>query len=185
MNFLKLLLFPALTSCGYQPSGCQLEYGWNNIPVKFYLNKDLTQDQVKATKEAIDIWETATGINLFEIEGLTDNSTIDRDGVNVISRGSIPNDSSWVGITRIRFIGPFLNEADIRLNDVTYQFFYSDTIPDYSKVHVKSTMIHEFGHALGLPHQKNTVMQDRILNGEIRIVIDKEIIDKVKCFYGR
>ena len=84
------------------------------------------------------------------------------------------------GVTTNHWKGDYIEDSDIRINGKEVKFFTDTDKPEYrvGKVHMKSLMIHELGHMLGLGHNEvkdpggvASVMNPVLFPGVVRDVL--------------
>ena len=94
------------------------------------------------------------------------------------------------GVTTNYWKGDYIDESDIRINGEEVKFFTDTDKPEYrvGKVHMKSLMIHELGHMLGLGHNEikdpggaASVMNPVLFPGVVRDVLRAD--DREALFY--
>lgn len=160
----------------------------NNIPIKFYVHESVPDMFHQDIKESVEHWNQKMGRTLFEIEAfyLTGAPIPKRDHHSVIYwlDSWEENKDTEQGRTTIYWRGDQIYEADIRINAKNFDFF-SGSEPILEKVHFKSLIVHELGHALGLDHneQVGSVMNSILASGVFRSEVGIPDQTSLSCEY--
>ncbi|MBE8162640.1 MAG: matrixin family metalloprotease [Bdellovibrionaceae bacterium] len=139
---------------------------WNNLPINLFMDDGTNELQRKAVTEAVDAIHKQHNKIFFNIVmGVTpslkwqkawgNSATIEQDGksgIYWISTTWPKQFHSKQAITRTRWRGASIIEADVIINASAYDFFLKVAKP--SGVDLKSLYIHELLHVVGLKHIK-------------------------------
>jgi hypothetical protein len=164
----------------------------NNIPVDLYLDASVPAEYESSIKAAINKWnaigQSVAGHNFFTLRGGNPGSakpTQDNFSKIYVLNTWESNKSTEQARTTVYWSGNRIYEADIRINDKDFDYYFSDTTPDYTKVHLESLLIHELGHVLGLAHTETSgsVMNASLANGKVREEPGNMDISSLKCEY--
>lgn len=131
-----------------------------NMPLIF-------DSEVEIIKSAIDTWNK--DFSLFE---LCDSPNCKYD--LLIRYDGLMFTETQEAIARNFIDGPIIHKSIIFIN-IKYVGSHN--------IDLKSLMIHELGHVLGLDHVENTVMDSTLAPYEIRDIIEYELKSKVSCLY--
>ena len=161
---------------------------WSVSSVDYYINLEgAPEGAEEAIKNAFQTWQNVGGCYIsFNYRGLTDAKPETKgtqqggtpDGKSVV--GWVQMGSDTLGVTS-HFYGntggsPYeLNEVDIALNANKPW----STTGDTNAYDVKSVVLHEVGHLLGLDHSSDTdaVMYGYIGEGELKRSLTQDDID--------
>lgn len=154
----------------------------NNGAISFYVSKKLIdQGALNAVKNALEIWNCATGSN-FIYGGVIDNVCKENDGLNVICYdATVPTFN--LAITRV--VSRNCNtsnvadqvDADITFNP-DFNWSFTDNLRS-NQFHFESVLVHELGHAFMLGHVVNNddVMYPSLTNGLIKTELTNNDIE--------
>ncbi len=180
-------------SCNFMQSKEQQRLSWGeNVPVTVHIHKSVPRKFRQDIIEAMEHWNQQMGRTLLElgIEGINGASLPKRDGHSIVywlnTWDKTP--SAEQGRTTVYSRGARIHEADIRINNRDFDFFSTNDFSEqatWSKVHVKSLLIHEFGHFLGLDHDDShgSVMNSGLASGAIRDHVSSQDIESLSCEY--
>ncbi|MCB0377687.1 MAG: matrixin family metalloprotease [Bdellovibrionales bacterium] len=192
---------PPEESCNFVTNSLNRRVSWYRMPIQFYVDDSLSNEQYDAVLKATEIWNSHFNGSVFQIIGRTGQlpepeldgqGRVIPDGYNGIYMvkpelfsNSLARDEQ--GKTSLSFRSDFIYEADILL-DASENFYIGDqTLSSSSgKVELISLLVHEMGHALGLDHIEgpgNPVMQSKLRYGEVRHDITAAELDSLACEY--
>lgn len=178
--------------CGFKTED-HIPIIWKQFPIEIIVDDNIGDDMFNVIVEAGRAWEDAANKKFFSFKR---KSTLDRlfsiledgigDGITTIY---LDNEHIYTNVTVhastfTRHIGKTMFEADIFINVKDFEWEVKDTEINNKKVHLKSTMIHELGHLLGLKHSDNeeSIMYGYSSNGQIR-TLTQEDINNINCGY--
>lgn len=178
--------FPPDPECGYLRNSANQNVK-AKIPVYFYLDDSVPLSYREAILQASEDWNDSTGLKLFEFVGMVNSDTgwQTYDGLMTVYwvTGRYVRSSSEEAFTHSKWNGNIIAESDIWVNNVNFNY-YTDDNPYAGQVHLRSLMIHEFGHMLGLTHNKNpkSAMYLNLANRTVRPIIDEDV-QNIFCEY--
>lgn len=160
--------------CNFVQNSQKQRISWENFePATLHIHESVPEELRGAIKDAAESWNKLRGRNIIVISDVID--TGDNES-RTDGRSVIYNKVEWEedrqeeqARTQVRWRGSRILEADVLLNDVNFEFSTDEDVPD-DMVDLKSLMIHEFGHVLGLDHIENrqTVMFRTLSKGQDR-----------------
>ncbi len=161
-----------------------------NTPLRIYVHQSVPASAYSAIEASVASWNQAIGgKELLKIVGwgVTGADQPRQDGRSFIYwmktwDQSRPKEQAR---TTIYWTGDQIYEADIQLNNFHFSFHAALETESISGVDLKSLMIHELGHALGLSHVASleSVMHDKLKSGVARRDLDKTDLDSLRCEY--
>ena len=155
-------------------------------PIYFYLTKNIPDEWKEIIEDAAKTWTTSVGAQLIHIKSEALNSSgPSYDKKNIvywIDSGALFNYQQGQTITR--WSKNQIQDADVLINSKDFRF-YSDDPSDKNRIHLKSLMIHEFGHALGLKHVNEviSVMYPELAYLQVRTDLSEIDQTSMKCEY--
>lgn len=160
--------------CTFNQNGLKQRVSWHKLPIKMKIDASVPQDLVPGIEAAAEVWNKAFGVKLIEL--------VDCCVPFFISyyRPWVNENHKQEAFTTIKWIGSEINEAQMYINAQDFKFFYRSG----SGVEIKSLMIHEFGHVLGLKHSDG-VMAPELEENVIRWQISDKILKNLECEYER
>ncbi len=191
---------PAEEPCNFVMNSNQRRVSWAQMPIRFYADTSLSDQQFFETKAAMEVWNKEFNRPVFELIGLTrelppplfhTDGRVVADGYNgiyVMPGENFENtrEKNEQARTSISFRGDYIYESDV-LIDASEKFYYQDQEIRSStqSVHYKSLLVHELGHVLGLEHidDEQSVMNPKLQFGEFRISISPEDFESLACEY--
>ena len=128
---------------------------WATLIVPYYVNNtnlDLPLSSiVPAVRAGADTWHLQSGAGFrFSSAGLSTQSTVDNDGVNLVMFHNETNGSA-IATAYWWSSGGHIVDADIVFWDGQFTFFTGSTGCS-NGFYIEDIAAHEFGHALGLGH---------------------------------
>ncbi|MBO9668195.1 MAG: matrixin family metalloprotease [Bdellovibrio sp.] len=144
--------------CGFVKNVYGERISWkSDVPVTLYIHKSVPPEYVGAIVNAADTWEKTAGRRLFNI---VTSPRVDgpaephKDGKNVIYflNSWESNRASEQARTSVYWVGDQIKEADIRVNDLNFNFYWNQG-KSASAVNIEALILHEMGHVLGLKHK--------------------------------
>ena len=175
-------------SCNFMMSSYQQRISWGpQTPAILYVDSSVPAEFFEPIRSAVERWNQSVGREVLKIGGWTNSyPNEDQDGVNVIywKKSAWPDNKDKQAVTTIYWAADRLFEADIRINDVNFDYFSGPT-PIANRVDFESLILHELGHVLGLSHQEvgASVMAMRLDNAVLRRTPSQKDIGDVKCEY--
>ena len=181
-------------SCNFVQNAKLQRVSWKGKMVKLYIHDSVPKEYIGEIKAAAKIWnEEATKLNKEERVLISIESVVggplnpQRDGYNIVYLMSDweENKLTEQARTTIYWTGNRIYEADVRINK-RHKFSAQDTGVDGNKIDMRSLMVHEFGHILGLSHvepEKESVMHAHLAGGKERREISTYDKKSLKCEY--
>jgi hypothetical protein len=173
MNALILILIAWVTTCcGYNQDykGPQ-DLRWAKYPIKVYIHESWPEEYKQDITDAINVWESVVHTQLFEVSTETVYGPLRprQDALNVFYFKSQEweREKTEQGYTRVYNILSTIQEGDIIINGYNFKYYTFNNprnaygLPYVDKVHMRSLLIHELGHLLGLGH---TESKDSVMN---------------------
>lgn len=183
---------PSEEACNFVQNSDKRRVSWSkDLPVEIYLDKSVSSDFVGPVQAAINKWnvvgQNTRGADFFRLKGGSPGAeSPEQDGYSTIyvMNNWEPSKASEQARTTIHWSGSRIYEADMRLNDLNYNFSIAAQGEERT-VHLESLIIHELGHVLGLAHidSTNSVMQTSLSSGRVRAEIGSDDIESLKCEY--
>jgi predicted Zn-dependent protease len=177
-------------ACNFVQNSQFQRVSWKNEYVNLYLDATVPPHYVNSVKSAAETWNTVLGKTVFHVHttgGGGQNYEPAKDNYSKIYflntwDADRPNEQAR---TTVYWQGANIYEADVRINNYNFDFFTTGDATDYSKVHLESLLIHEFGHVLGLAHthDSTSVMQVNLANGYLREQPGQIDLASLKCEY--
>jgi hypothetical protein len=181
-------------SCHFQQNGYLQRVSWNSLPVTIYADLSLSEEEVTAFEDAMEIWNNALkkerkGGKSFKFGGILQAHVgLKNDFINVIS-----STTNWTGSkteqaeTLLMWEGTSIIEADIRMNGTKEYSSAAEGEP--GKIDLVALYVHELGHVLGLVHIEPkdgayTAMSPYLERGDVeRREVGPIELDALKCEY--
>lgn len=185
------------SDCGYVQNVYGERISWKGqVPITMVLNESVPKEYEQAIVNAAETWNRTLGKTIFQIDlskreqGTT---TTRKDTKNVIYfydhwEADRPNEQAR---TSIYWKGDLIEEADIRVNAVNFNFYSlaneSANVNSVSTgaVNIESLIIHEMGHVLGLRHndKSTSVMATYLKSNTDRVKLSEADMKSLKCEY--
>ncbi len=179
----------AESDCGYVQNLYGERVSWKkNIPVTLKMSASFPSEYRPVLEDAIQHWNDAAGMTLLRtIENPGDKSpTATKNSVNTVHWVTEWSESQKKiqALTDLYWRGHQLTEADIRI-DAKYFNFYVDHASTPYDIHLKSLLIHELGHVLGLKHRSTvpSVMWSVLNGASVRQTLSNADKESLKCEY--
>lgn len=180
--------------CGFVQNSYGERVSWNSsLPVRMYLHQSVPQEYVPAIISAANSWNIALGKEAIiidtsrRVQGANQPS---QDGANIIYFLNDWESDKYdeQARTSIYWVGDQLKEADIRINDKVYDFYFSQTGPiatASTAINIEALVLHEMGHVLGLKHEDehNSVMATYLPARTDRVQVAEADLNSLKCEY--
>lgn len=184
--------FDPQPSCNFVQNGDLQRVSWNSLtPMKLYVHHSLSlvkyPEMEKVVREAAQAWNDVAGRELIRVEAFNVGGEAQprKEGYSTLYwlTSWDANKQTEQARTTIYWSGSQIYEADIRLNAQDHTF-YVGSESTFTGVDLKSLLIHEFGHALGLAHATGvSVMNVSLNNGVARRKISEVDGDSIRCEY--
>jgi hypothetical protein len=176
--------------CGFVQNVYGERISWkSDVPVTLYLHTSVPQEYVGAIVSAADTWEKTAGRRLFNIvtsPRVGGPAEPHKDGKNVIYflKSWESNRASEQARTSVYWTGDQIKEADIRVNDLNFNFYWNQG-KSASLVNIEALVLHEMGHVLGLKHKDTggSVMATYLPSAQDRTEVANVDTTDLKCEY--
>jgi hypothetical protein len=117
------------------------------LPVQLTLHESFPKEQIDTLKDAMGVWNKASGKKLFILKDDVTKNEQGRDGLNVIYWiTKWDKEEQYEGLTLNYFLMTPITESDVMINA---KYITTD------HVDFKTLLIHELGHVLGLDHSED------------------------------
>lgn len=152
LSILFIIAVLATTFCipnnVYASDYVDFNYGWSTRPITVYADMTFNSNEISQIKQAINTWNS-TRFGTFFVYGGTMNrfSILSLPGICGITKDAFPNDSSTIASTLSTGNGTTITKFVTTLNS-NISFNNISGSPYY----LKSVVMHELGHGLGLNH---------------------------------
>lgn len=178
---------PPEESCNFVQNSQWQRVSWGaSVPVILYIDDRVPESFHQAIQGAAREWNTRIGREVIRV-GITNQRTNPhQDGRNIIYYADTweKNRSREQARTTVYWADDRIHEADIRLNAQDYKFFVSDT-PVENAIDVRSLVLHEMGHVLGLNHAEaaESVMARTLQSATLRRELSSIDVESIRCEY--
>jgi hypothetical protein len=127
---------------------------WASLPINIQVEDSVgarANDIFKLAEESIRDWESATGLSLWDINS-SGTSNLIRWSTNFAAETRM--DPNSVLAVAVRYTnGPYFAKTEIVINGSHPSF--NTNFPTLNKTNLKTTLVHELGHTMGLDHSNN------------------------------
>lgn len=180
--------FESEADCNFVQNVYGERISWKDeAPVEIYVHSSYPQKYVGALEAAIETFEKTAGRPLFKFMGYASGPLQPRqDGQSIIywmSTWEVDKKSEQAR-TSIYWVGEQIKEADIRINDFNFNYYWLEESTT-SNIHIESLLLHELGHVLGLKHndQSPSVMSTYLSSSTVRNEISEFDANSLRCEY--
>jgi len=188
----KAKIPPPEEACHFQQNSYLQRVSWRTLPVTLYGDASLSEEQVTALTDAMEIWNKTLAENMGIEQTFVYGGTLDahfglkNDLLNVVSITS-----EWKGIsgeqaeTLLIWESTAILEADIRINGT--KPYSTNPNGENDKIDLVALFVHELGHSIGLQHietSEYTTMAEFLERGNTdRRRVGQVELDALKCEY--
>jgi predicted Zn-dependent protease len=175
-------------SCNFVQNSEQQRVSWGSrVPVQIYIHTSVPTTYFPEIEKAAADWNQRFGRTIIKIAGWTNSpGGPKQDGASIIYllntwEAAQANEQAR---TTVYWAGDQIQEADMRLNGKDFQFSITDT-PEAMKVDLRSLVVHEMGHVLGLSHitTEKSVMAKSLPFAFLRREVTPTDLNSLHCEY--
>jgi len=170
-----------------------LKKGWSELPVPIYISNSVPEIFRPVIIEAMDKWNSESGVTLFVYAGETPDDVRTQDEINGIYWNESPHQEGYFGLTQtLSTTDDVIVESDITFYDDPEGFDVleceggeeicrSSTI----KKDIMTTALHELGHVLGFNHTAGPtdIMNPNFYPGDVHHQFDGLLIAELQDTY--
>lgn len=175
----------SIMSCSNQLEQKNHKIKWQKLPVVIHIEQSVPLEFRNSMKDAAAIWNKELGLTAIEVSDVIVGSpAISMDNHNVVYWLDVPSvmPTSTQAVTIPTSYSGVITDADIVINGNDFRF---STTGENDKVDMKSLMVHEMGHVLGMAHTDNfySIMFPYLGDGQVRdhASVNDEI--SLNCIY--
>ena len=163
----------------------------SKLPLVFYPNNNIPKDWYDDIEIAMEYINVVAKRDIFlfnrdNVLNYDENTNMDKIPENIMYLSFKPYSESEEATTRIFWIDTNINKVHTKFNIHAFDFTTSTAGIHKNKVHLKSLVLHELLHSLGLTHiktDKHSVMYPYLPLGEERTLLTKQEKDAIVCMY--
>jgi hypothetical protein len=131
----------------------KVHWGTRRVPFTLRIGDNVDASWETYLKRGAKQWTKSDIVKMRIVGGSSSARTCGRTDGQVEVCNSDYGNTGWLGMTNIFFTGKHIYAATVKLNE----YYFSQRQGQYNTRQARiHTMCHELGHAVGLPHPKNT-----------------------------